>query len=131
MISVSPKHRIYLAINPIDFRKGIHGIARLCQHQFMQDPMSGHYFIFRNKSRTDIKLLYYDSQGYCLFQKRLSTGRFMHWPTASSQLMTLTSAQLQVLMYNGDPQNAGEAAPWKPIIDAPAILYPHNQGLDH
>lgn len=117
MISVSPKHRIYLAINPIDFRKGIHGIQKICRNQFMQDPMSGHYFIFRNKSKTDIKLLYYDSQGFCLFQKRLSTGRFMHWPTATTSLITLTSAQLQVLIYNGDPQNTQDGVPWKPLID--------------
>lgn len=117
MINVSPKHRIFLAIEPIDFRKGIDGIARLCQQQLTQDPMSGHYFIFRNKRRTDIKILYYDSQGYCLVQKRLSAGRYKHWPSNSSELVTLTPAQLQVLIYNGDPQNTQDGTPWKPIID--------------
>ncbi|MCP4474243.1 MAG: transposase [Gammaproteobacteria bacterium] len=55
MISVSPKHFIFLAIQAIDFRKGIHSIARLCQNKFHQNPMNGHYFIFRNKRQTDIK----------------------------------------------------------------------------
>ena len=82
MMHVSPKHRIFLAIAPIDFRKGINAISRLCQQKLDQDPLCGHYFIFRNRRKTDIKLLYYDSQGYCLFQKRLSTGRFTHWPRA-------------------------------------------------
>ncbi len=90
MISVSPKHRIFLAIQPIDFRKGINTIAILCRCQLRQDPMSGHYFLFRNKRKTDIKLLYYDHQGFCLFQKRLSTGQFKHWPTAENPLITLT-----------------------------------------
>jgi transposase len=118
MISVSAKHRIFLAIEPIDFRKGIDSIARLCQHQFHQDPMTGHYFIFRNKRKTDIKLLYYDSQGFCLYQKRLSTGRFRYWPTADNPLITLTPAQLQVLLYNGDPQATQECRPWRPIDES-------------
>ncbi len=116
MISVSPKHRIFLAVQPIDFRSGIDRITRLCQGHH-QDPFSGHYYIFRNKRRTAIKLLYYDSQGFCLFQKRLSTGHFNHWPTAANALITLTSAQLQVLIYNGDPQGTQDGAPWKSITE--------------
>ena len=115
MMCVSPKHRIFLAIEPIDFRKGIDSIARLCQQQLFQDPMNGHYFIFRNKRKRDIKLLYYDSQGFCLFQKRLSTGRFKFWPSAVSPLITLTPTQFQVLLYNGDPQCAQEEEAWRSI----------------
>ena len=118
MITVSPKHRIFLAIAPIDFRKGLNAIARLCQQQFQQDPMLGHYFIFRNKRKTDIKLLYYDSQGFCLFQKRLSTGQFIHWPTANNHMVTLSPAQLQVLLCNGDPQATHEGAAWRPLAEA-------------
>ncbi len=117
MITVSPKHRVYLAIEPIDFRKGLNSIARLCQYKFHQDPLNGHYFIFRNKRKSDIKLLYYDSQGFCLFQKRLSTGQFKHWPTAASPLITLTPAQLQVLIYNGDPQGTQDSKPWHPVVE--------------
>ena len=117
MISVSPKHRIFLAINPIDFRKGLNAISCLCRQQLQQDPLQGHYFIFRNKRKTDIKLLYYDSQGYCLFQKRLSSGRFTHWPTASNPLVTLTPAQLQVLLYNGNPADTNEGDAWRPLIE--------------
>ena len=115
MLSVSPKHRIFLSIAPIDFRKGIDAIARLCQHQLNLDPKQGHYFIFRNRRKTDIKVLYYDSQGFCLFQKRLSTGRFNFWPTADNPLITLTPAQLQVLLYNGSPQQTQEGLPWRPL----------------
>ncbi len=82
MISASPKHKVFLAIDPIDFRKGIDSISSLCRNKYHQSPQDGHYFIFRNKRKTDIKLIYYDSQGYCLFQKRLSTGKFKYWPTA-------------------------------------------------
>lgn len=115
MISVSPKHRIFLSIQPLDFRKGLDSIARLCQHQLNLDPHTGHYFMFRNKRKTSLKLLYYDSQGFCLFQKRLSTGRFQHWPTADVPIVTLTPSQLHVLLYNGDPNGTREGKPWRKI----------------
>lgn len=115
MISASPKHRIFLAIYAIDFRKGINGIASICRGQFQQDPMSGHYFIFRNKRKTDIKMLYYDTQGFCLFQKRLSSGKFNAWPKEDTPLVTLTSAQLHVLIDNGDPKAVMTAPSWRSI----------------
>lgn len=115
MLSVSPKHRIFLAIAPIDFRKGIDAIARLCQHQLHLDPKQGHYFLFRNRRKSDIKVFYYDSQGFCLLQKRLSTGRFHFWPTADNPLVTLTPAQLQVLLFNGNPNHTQESQPWRPL----------------
>lgn len=117
MISVSPKHRIYLAIQPLDFRKGINGISRYCENQYKLDPMTGHYFIFRNKRKTDLKILYYDSQGFCLFQKRLSAGKFNNWPMVDSDLVTLTPAQAQVLINNGDPIKTIISEPWKSITD--------------
>jgi len=117
MISASPKHRIFLAISPIDFRRGINGISSICRQEFLQDPMNGHYFVFRNKRKTDIKILYYDAQGFCLFQKRLSAGRFNAWPKQDCSLVTLTSAQLHVLMDNGDPEEVVTAPPWK-LIDS-------------
>jgi len=117
MISVSPKHRVFIAINPIDFRCGIDGLVKVCQQQYQQNPMSGHYFIFRNKRKTSIKLLYYDAQGFCLFQKRLSQGRFNSWPTAPSPMLTLTPSQLQVLIHNGDPASVKADAPWRCVMD--------------
>ncbi len=57
MIVVSPKHRIFLAIQPINFRYGIDGIAAICRQHFLQDPTTGHYYLFRNKRKTNIKVL--------------------------------------------------------------------------
>ena len=116
MISASPKHKVFLAIDPIDFRKGIDSISSLCRNKYHQSPQDGHYFIFRNKRKTDIKLIYYDSQGYCLFQKRLSTGKFKYWPTTAAPVIKLTPVQLQGLLFNGDPQNIDEGLPWQELI---------------
>jgi transposase len=115
MLSISPKHKIYLAVSHIDFRRGIDSIARLCKNLYQQDPMQGHYFVFLNKRRNSIKILYYDSQGFCLLQKRLSQGRFLHWPTHDNEVISLTSAQFQVLLYNGNPQNTNESPAWKKL----------------
>jgi len=122
MITVSPKHRVFLAIAPIDFRKGLDAIARLCRQKFQLDPMCGHYFIFRNKRNTDIKLLYYDSQGFCLFQKRLSAGRFTYWPSTQDELVSLTPTQLQVLISNGDPYATQSAHAWRSIVDNDYVI---------
>ncbi len=114
MITISPKHRVFLSIQPIDFRKGIQGISSLCKNKFRQDPMKGHYFIFRNKRKSDIKMLFYDAQGFCLLQKTASAGKFQ-WPTAATDLITLTPTQLHVLLQMGDPRSVKTLGEWKPI----------------
>ena len=60
MISVSPHMRILLLKEPVDFRKGIDGLARICRKILSEDPFSGHMFLFRNKRGTSIKILVYD-----------------------------------------------------------------------
>jgi transposase len=75
-------------------------------------------FVFRSRSGTGVKILAYDGQGYWLCQKRLSQGRFMHWPRAGGAgegARPLFAYELQVLLAGGNP-NATEAAPqWRPI----------------
>lgn len=115
MISVSPKHRVFLAIKPIDFRRGINGISALCQYTYQQDPFSGHYFVFTNKRKTAIKILFYDAQGYCLYQKKLSSGKYQHWPRSPTDLVSLTPAQLHVLLDNGNPKTVETEPPWRPL----------------
>ena len=117
MMTFSPKHRVFLAILAIDFRKGITAISKMCFSKFNQDSTNGHYFVFRNKRKTDIKILYYDGQGHWLMQKRLSTGKFSYWPTSEHSLVTLTPLQARVLVENGDPSSVVKQPDWKPIID--------------
>ncbi|GMV84092.1 MAG: hypothetical protein AMXMBFR7_52760 [Planctomycetota bacterium] len=80
MIQITPQLRILVALEAADFRKGIDGLARLCKQELASDPFSGTAFVFRNRRRTAVKVLIYDGQGFWLCQKRLSTGRFRHWP---------------------------------------------------
>ena len=63
MLQLTPQMRIYLAVQPVDFRKGIDGIAHVCRRTLDVDPFSGGVFVFRNRKRTALKILVYDGRG--------------------------------------------------------------------
>ena len=116
MIQVTPQMRILLAVKPVDFRKGIDGLAGVCRQALLSDPFSGHVFIFRNKKASAIKVLMYDGQGFWLCQKRLSKGRFNWWPAnGNTSLRPLAVYELQLLIWNGNPRKAHVAPLWRPI----------------
>src|SRR2546430_11586374 len=80
MIQITPQMRILVAVAAVDLRRGIDGLARVCQEVLAADPFSGCLFVFRNRRATSLKILVYDSQGFWLCQKRLSRGRFRFLP---------------------------------------------------
>ena len=118
MIQVTAQMRILVAVEPVDFRRGIDGLCRLCRQVLATDPFSGAVFVFRSRRGTGVKILAYDGQGFWLCHKRLSQGRFVHWPRAgiagegSRQLL---AHEMHVLLAGGNP-DATEAAPqWRSI----------------
>lgn len=116
MIQITPQMRILLAVEPVDFRKGIDGLVGVCRQSLRSDPFSGYVFIFRNKRASSIKVLMYDGQGFWQCQKRLSKGRFKWWPAeTSSCLRALAVHEIQLLLWNGDLRKARIAPLWKPI----------------
>src|SRR6201982_3789569 len=82
MIQITAQMRVLVAIEPVDGRKGIDSLARVCQEKLAEDPFSGCVVVFRSRGGTAIRLLTYDGQGYWLAQKRLSKGGFRWWPAA-------------------------------------------------
>ena len=116
MLQIVPQQRIYLAVEPVDFRKGIDGLAALCRGKLQQDPLSGAVFLFINRSRTSLKTLVYDGDGMWLCLKRLSRGRFQWWPKdRDTQLEVLAARQLQILLWNGNPERAVLTPLWRPL----------------
>ena len=114
MIQVTPQMEIWLAVEAVDFRRGIDGLARVCREILKMDPFSGAMFVFRNKRATTIKVLVYDTQGFWLCQKRLSKGRFRWWPSGSSErIKTLMVHELQLLIWNGNPVGGQVGPLWK------------------
>ena len=101
MIGLPSGTRIWLAAGLTDMRRGLDGLAALAQSALEQEPFSGHVFVFRGKRGDIIKLLWWDGQGMCLFAKRLEKGRFI-WPQAESGSVSLTPAQLSMLLEGID-----------------------------
>jgi len=117
MIQLTPQMRILLAVEPVDFRKGIDGLAACCRQALATDPLTGALVVFRNRSRRALKLLVYDGQGFWLCQKRLSQGRFVWWPEASpGPTLRVDPHQLHLLLWNGDPSRAHAAPLWRPVV---------------
>jgi len=115
LIQITPQMRVLVAIEPVDGRKGIDSLARLCQDKLVEDPFSGCVFVFRSRSGTAIRLLTYDGQGFWLLQKRLSKGRFQWWPEASGASKTLEAYEAQLLLAAGDISRVRAAPMWRRV----------------
>ena len=115
MIQLTRQMRILVAIEPADFRKGIDSLAALCRNHLHEDPFTGTVFVFRNRRATAVKILAYDGQGFWLCQKRLSKGRFAHWPLSVTQMDQLEAQQLAVLLSGGNPNTARGVEPWRKL----------------
>ena len=113
MLQIVPQMRIYVAYDPADFRRGIDGLAAECRRKLEEDPFNGGVFLFRNKSRTAIKILTYDGTGFWLCHKRLSKGRLKWWPKKGK--CRLAARELQVLLWNGDPESARYETDWRRV----------------
>ena len=116
MLAVTPQMRVLVACEPVDFRCGIDRLAQMCRAVLDADPMSGTVFVFKNRRATSVKILMYDGQGFWLCQKRLSEGKFKHWPVADEKKhCTLLWYQLSVLVSGGDPTKVKAVPLWRPI----------------
>lgn len=93
--------RIYIATRPVDFRKGLDGLAAVAQEVLKLDPFSGAAFIFRAKRADRVKILIWDGSGLILIYKRLEDDKF-HWPKIEDGVMKLSPAQLSALFEGLD-----------------------------
>ena len=97
MISINAAH-VYLSTGPIDGRKSYNTLSPIIKNTLQADPLSGHLFIFYNKRRNLIKGLYWDKNGFGLWQKRLEEGRFLVPKESAKPSLELTECQLQGLI---------------------------------
>jgi len=101
MISLPAGTRIWIVAGATDMRRGFIGLAGMVQTALQENPFSGHVFVFRGRRGDLIKLLSWSGDGLCLFAKRLERGRFI-WPQATSGTVSLTLAQLSMLLEGID-----------------------------
>ena len=80
MIGLALGVKVYLCTEPADMRRGFDGLSGMAQSLMKQDPLSGHLFVFRNRNRDKLKILYWDQDGLAIWYKRLEQGTFQ-FPT--------------------------------------------------
>ena len=101
MLSISSQVKIFLAAQPADMRKGIDGLAALVSQSLALDPLCGHLFVFRNRRANRVKLLYWDRDGYALWQKRLESGSFRFPAARPGQTSVTVSAAEWAMLLDG------------------------------
>jgi transposase len=126
MFGLSAAVRVYLATEPADMRKSFDGLAALASNRLDLDPFSGHLFVFVNKRRDRLKVLYWDRDGMAVWAKRLERGTF-RVPSGSAGRVEMTTAELAALLAGidlgsarrlpryarpaADPHDRGDSAP--------------------
>jgi len=96
--------RVYIAIGNVDMRKAISGLSSLVSGLFQHNPFTGHFYAFSNKRKNIVKILYWDNNGFCLWQKRLEKNRFK-WPKSKNEVLEISSRELNWLIDGLDIQN--------------------------
>ncbi len=120
MLALSPSQRVLLAVDAVDFRKGIDGLIGLCRQKLGENPLLGTLFVFANRRRTSLKMLVYDGNGFYLILKRFSQGKLQWWPEGLQPCHELAARELAVLLWNGNPQKASWAPLWRPVSSSTA-----------
>jgi transposase len=105
VVSLTSALRIFLAVEPADMRKGFDGLSQLVRDRIAQDPLSGHLYVFRNKRRDRIKILYWDRDGFALWYKRLEKGTF-RFPEAKDGRVEVTPAEMAAVLEGIDLSRA-------------------------
>ncbi|WP_170162156.1 IS66 family insertion sequence element accessory protein TnpB [Paracoccus siganidrum] len=116
MITPAGNFRVFLATEPVDFRKGMDGLAGYIAHQFDLDPFNGAIYVFRSKRADRLKMIVWDGTGLVLIVKRLRKKRFI-WPKSQPGPITLTKVQLDAL-FDGINWQAVAA----PRIEKPSVI---------
>lgn len=97
MLSLSAATRVFVALAPVDLRYGFNGLYATVREQLREDPLSGHLFVFINKDRDRVKVLFWDGSGLWVCAKRLEKGRFS-WPEGEGATANLRTEELTALL---------------------------------
>lgn len=113
-MTLSPATRVYLAVGATDLRRSFDGLFGLVQGKLGGDPLSGHLFVFCNRTRTRIKVLYFDGSGLWVCAKRLEEGRFS-WPEQSGEAGSASCGlqELWLVLSGIDPKDTRRKRWWR------------------
>ena len=104
MLTIPSTVKLLAAVNPVDFRRGIDGLVAIVESEFSSEAMSGHIFIFLNKRANQVRLLFWERDGFCLLTKRLEVGTFRRFniPADAPPHVELEPAELVLLLEGID-----------------------------
>jgi transposase len=117
MIQVPAQASVFVMHESVSFRKGIDGMIAMVHSVLREEPMSGAFFVFRNRGRQMLRILFYDGGGFWLCTRRLSKGTFSNWPTGEGQrpCSSLLARDLQVLIWGGNPASCAFPELWRKV----------------
>lgn len=100
MLTLPTNVKLFLADHAVDFRKGFDGLAAIVEHLFGLEPISGHVFVFLNKRANQVRLLFWERDGFCLVAKRLEAGTFRRVKRADngSPYIEIDAAELMFVL---------------------------------
>jgi transposase len=102
MLTLPSSVRIWACTTPVDLRKSFDGLAALVETVLSADPLSGHLFVFRNKSGDRLKILFWDRDGLVIYYKRLEAGTFALPPSADGVSVEMPAHQLAMVLGGVD-----------------------------
>ncbi len=118
MFGLPAQTRVFLACDPTDMRKSFRGLLILTEAVLQQAPISGHLFVFLNRRRELMKVLYWETSGYAIWYKRLEVGRFQMpvIPEHSQAGIELTGAQLSLILQGIDLRSVKQRIRYSPAL---------------
>jgi transposase len=110
----SSQSKVYLALGVTDMRKQINGLSILVEQHLSMNPFSGNWFVFCNRRRNMIKILYWDYNGFCVWHKRLEEHKFQ-WPKSEKEVLTIGSRELNWLLDGFDFTSAHQRLNYRSV----------------
>jgi len=118
MLSLPPSVRFFVATKPMDMRKSFNGLLGATRQVLEEDPLSGHLFVFFNRRRTLVKVLYWDGSGFCLWAKRLERGAFRLPDWHGRDRVEMEAGELALILEGLDLREAKRRPRWAPRLAA-------------
>lgn len=117
MLMLPATVRVYVAIEPVDLRKGFDGLACVVRQVIAEDPLSGQLFVFFNRRADSTKILFWSRHGYTLVHKRLEKGRFSlpKLPPSGARRIEMDASHLGLLLEGIDLRGARQRPHWRPL----------------
>jgi transposase len=120
MLTLPSSVRVYLAAEPVDLRRGHDGLVAIVRNTWKLNPFDGHLFVFLGRRVDRVKILVWDRNGFVLYYKRLSQGRFrMPQVPPGAERVEMDSTTLAMLLDGIDVKRVKRPSAWTPPVSPP------------